>query len=106
LNHLKENFQLQSKEFKVLEPFIDPIFEENSGSSISLNGVEVGEISLLYNSNFGESSLIYFSPSGLIESLVFNFEDFYEYTVSDYLLIIYELTGIIESQLKLYKNEE
>lgn len=103
LEHLKEVFREKEIPFKILQPLLDPTFQEDKETVFSLSGVEVGSLNLLYNSNFGESSLIYFSPSGLLEVLLLNYEEFFHYTISDYVLVVSEFSSILQSQYDLYQ---
>jgi hypothetical protein len=73
-----------NREFSILEPLLDSYFIEDKSTTLSLDNVELGEFHIT------ESSLIYYSPSGLIESLVFNYEDYPILTIGDYTLILFE----------------
>lgn len=104
LNHLSEYFSSYNMKFKILEPLLDPEFKEEQQTVLSIDNVEVGELFLNINSFSDESSLVYYSPSGLIESIVFDYDKFENYPLSDYLLLVHDFSSYLYGEKNL-KNK-
>lgn len=106
LNHLTEHFQQQQALFRILEPLLDPSMVQEQETVLSVDGVEVGELHLLFNSFFDESSLVYYSPSGLLELFLLEYEDYETLTCSDYLLLIHEFAALLNGEKMLYEKRQ
>lgn len=106
ITHVQEHLQSLQKDFSILQPIFDPSFKEDSSTTLAINSVEVGDLRLLFNSNYGESSLVYFSPSGLIHSTLFEYDTYSDVTLSDYALLIYEFSAMLIGHELLYTNEK
>jgi hypothetical protein len=104
IEHLIEFFKKNKSEFNILEPLLDPILEKEQQTILSVDGIEVGELHLLFNSFFDESSLVYYSPSGLLELNLFEFEDYIEFEISDYILLINEFAALLMGEKNLYQK--
>ena len=96
LNHVQEYFADRNRVFRILEPLLDSTFTEDKSTTLSLDHVELGELHLL------SSSLIYYSPSGLLESLVFNYEEYKDFSVGDYTLLLYEFCAHLHGEAFIY----
>lgn len=96
LTHVQEYFKEKNHVFRVLEPLLDSVFIEDKSTTLSLDHVELGELHLF------TSSLIYYSPSGLLESLVFNYEGYQEVSIGDYLLLLFEFCAHLFGESFLY----
>ena len=106
LTHLTEHFQQQRVVFRVLQPLLDPSMVQEQETVLSIDGVEVGELHLLFHSIFNESSLVYYSPSGLLELFLFEYEDYETLTCADYLLIIHEFAALLQGEKNLYDTRQ
>lgn len=103
LAHVSEQLEFHEVSFSLETPLLDPDFHEICQSNILLNEFEIGELALLFHSNSEELSLIYFSPSGLISSELFCFHEFFDFTVSDYVILVCEYCTMLLTFLELYK---
>jgi hypothetical protein len=104
INHLKDYFSKTDQKFLLLEPLLDEELDSEQQTVLSIDGIEVGELLLLTNSFFEGSSLVHYSPSGLIESTLINSTLFHHYKVSDYLLMIHEFASVLLAEKLLYKK--
>lgn len=104
LQHLKELYQQSGYTFKVLDPFFEPNFIEEQDSTISINDIEIGDICLLCNSFLEPSSLVYYSPSGFLEVNFMDFEEFETLSISDYIVLLHEVSAMLIGQFLLYKK--
>ena len=104
LNHLTEYFRKHQATFRILEPLLDPSMAQEQQTVLSVDGVEVGELHLLFNSFFNESSLVYYSPSGLLELFLLEYEDYKTLTCSDYLLLLHEFSALLSGEKELYNK--
>lgn len=106
LKHLMEYFQQHHAHFRILEPLLDPSMTPEQETVLCIDGVEVGELHLLFNSIFNVSSLVYYSPSGLLELFLLEFEDYKNLTCSDYLLLIHEFSALLMGEKNLYEQRK
>lgn len=104
LNHLQEYFQASNNKFKILEPLLDPEIELEQKTIVGINDTEIGEIHLLSNSLLSYSSLVYYSPSGLLEVHILDYEDYYELKISEYIILLNEFAYMIEGEKNLYEK--
>lgn len=105
IDHLKEYFKQINKEFKIMTPLFDPIFKEEQSTNISIDKIELGELNLTFNNSLGElSSLVYYSTSGLLETNLIYFEEYDDYDVSEYLLLLHEFSSTIVGESILYNE--
>lgn len=100
LSHIQEYFAQFDRQFRVLEPLLDSIFAEDTSTTLSLDLVELGELHLI------SSSLLYYSPSGLLESLVFNYEEYHSFHAGDYVLLLFEFCAILHGEAHLYEKNK
>lgn len=102
LEHLTEHFNKQNMVFRILEPLLDPEMEKEQQTVLAINQIEVGELHLLFNSIFDETSLVYYSPSGLMELYLLDFHEYESYKLSDYMLLLNEFGALIYGEKLLY----
>lgn len=104
VEHLKEHFKQINRHFSILIPLLDPCFEEEQYTTISVDGLELGELCLIHNSLTDNSSLVYSSTSGLLETIIFDSSDYEDTSISEYLLMLHEFSSIIIGESVLYKE--
>lgn len=104
IDHLTEHFSKNRMEFRILIPFIDPELEKEQETVLAIDGIEVGELHLLFNSFFDDSSLVYYSPSGLMELFLMEFENYEDFSLSDYILLLNEFAALLIGEKLLYQN--
>lgn len=104
LSHLKNYFNDLDLNFSLTDPLLDPTLETEQNSSLTLNGFEIGEISLNYNSIFDEVSLVYYSSSGFLKTTIIDSDSFERLTINDYLILLHEFSAILRSEYDLYIN--
>lgn len=104
LKHITEHFQQHHALFRILEPLLDPSMTDEQQTVLSIDGVEVGELHLIFNSFFNQSSLVYYSPSGLLELFLLEYEDYKNLSCSDYLLLIHEFCALLSGEKTLYEK--
>lgn len=104
IEHLTQHFEKIDMSFTILEPLLDPEIESEQQTVLSIDNVEVGELYLICNSFSDESSLVYYSPSGLIESYILDYDDFEEFKISDYVLLLNEFGNYLLGEKMLYQK--
>lgn len=104
IDHLTEHFSKNHMTFRILVPFIDPEMEKEQETVLSIDGIEVGELHLLFNSFFDDSSLVYYSPSGLLEIILVEFDSYEDFSVSDYILLLNEVGALLIGEKHLYQS--
>lgn len=104
IEHLYEHFSFMNRHFQILEPLLDPELDDEQFTTVALDDIELGEVSLLNNSFFDVSSLVYSSPTRLIQSTLLDFEQFDRLTLSDYLSIMNEFSAILIGEKIYYEK--
>lgn len=106
ITHLNELFQESELTFKNLEPIITDIPEANQETTLSLNDIELGELFLIHDSSYLDTSLVYYSPYGLIESTIFRYEDYNNFSISDYVILVKEFSSHLLGEYLMYSQIE
>jgi len=105
IEHIKEHFHYLQKQFTILVPLLDPFFEEKEQkTTLSLDQIELGELCLLFNSISTNSSLVYSSTSGLLETIVFDYKDYETLSISKYIVLLHEFSAMILGEQLLYQQ--
>lgn len=106
LSHLTELFTEWEYAFSISEPFLDHSFTNEQSTLLYLNDIEIGDLFLFNNSFLPETSLVYYSPSGFLETNLLTLEDVKEMQVSDYIVFVYEFASLLLGQFILYKGKK
>lgn len=104
-SHIQEFFGFSNIKFEILEPLFSFEFDEPQQSTlISINGTELGELSLFHNSFYTFSSLVYYSSTGLLETIVLNESLFLQYSVNNYIALIHEFSSMLLGEKAFYDH--
>lgn len=104
IDHLSELFSKSNQTFKILEPLLDPELDNEQQTVLSLDSVEVGELHLISNSFFDDASLVYYSPSGLLELYIIEFDNYPSLLLSEYILLLNEFASVLIGEKQLYEK--
>lgn len=106
LSHVVELLHEWGYTCTLSEPLLEDETHEDEYTSVIVEGIDVGSFYHLHSSTSESPSLVYYSGAGYIEVPLFQNNEYYTYTVSDYAVCLYEFTSFLLGQYILYSGKK